>query len=82
MDAVGLLPLLKILDQVGLPYLGFWPKKSKKKSSDLSSTLANIKKYLNLEYLFTTTVEPDPKNRTINRIALSKPNDSNDMFSA
>lgn len=80
MDAAGLGPLIKILDQIGLPRLGFTTKNSSKKYSNLSSTLARIKKNLNLDYLFATSIEPDPKNRTINRIALSKPRDSNLLF--
>jgi len=81
MDAAGLRPLIQILDQIGLPHLGFTTKNSRKKYSNLSSTLASVKKNLNLDYLFTTSIEPDPKNRTVNRIALSKPRDSN-LFSA
>lgn len=78
MDAAGLNSLLKLLDQIGLPHLGVTPKSSSnKKDLNLSTILAGVKKYVNVDFLFTTSVDTDPKNRTNNRITLSKPRDTN-----
>lgn len=78
MDAVGLKPLFDILDTVGLPYIGIATKSPyKPKNTSLSSILAGLKKYLNLNYLFMSSVEADPKNSTNNRIYLGKPRDAN-----
>lgn len=78
MDTAGLKSLVQHIDTIGLPYLGITSKNShRKKDSNLSSILAGIKKHLNLNYLFTTSVEADPKNSTINRIYLAKPKDLN-----
>lgn len=71
MDTAGLEPMLNILNQIGLPHLGVPTKYSRAKS--FSSILANVKKHLNLDNLFMTSVEPDPKNRTLNKIYLGKP---------
>lgn len=73
MDVAGLKPLLNLLDEIGLPYLEFTTKNTKKKYSNFSQTIAGVHKYLELEYLFAMNVEPIPKNRTVNRISLSKP---------
>lgn len=75
-DMAGLKPLLELLDQIGLPYLEFTTKNSRRKHLSLSQLLAGVHKYLSLEYLFAITVEPNPKNRTVNRISLSKPTGS------
>lgn len=77
MEAAGLDPLFKMLDQVGLPHFGFNIKNSKKRDSNLSILYANIKKYLNIDFLFSVSVDTDTKNRTINRISLSKPKELN-----
>ncbi|VVC39609.1 Hypothetical protein CINCED_3A013094 [Cinara cedri] len=74
-DAAGLKPMINILTEIGLPHLGIPIKHSKKNS--LSSILAKVKKYLNLDYLFSTTIDPDTKNRTLNNISLSKPRNIN-----
>lgn len=73
MDMAGLEPLLKLLDEIGLPYLEFTTKNTRKKDLNLSQIVAGLHKYLSLEYLFAINVEPNPKNRTVNRISLSKP---------
>lgn len=75
MDAVGLKPMIEILKKIGLPPLGFPFKYSRR--IDYSTILANVKKYLNLDYLFLMSVEPDPKNSTVNKIYLSKPRNNN-----
>lgn len=76
MDEAGLQPLLDLLDEIGLPYLEFTTKNTRKKYSNFSQTIANVHKYVALEYLFELSVEPNPKNRTVNRISLSKPTGS------
>lgn len=71
-DAAGLEPLLLVLKQIGLPTLGTnYPYISK----NLSKYLAGIKKVINYDSIFITSVETNPKNRTANRITLAKPND-------
>lgn len=79
MDLVGIQLLVELIDNIGLPDLiGYNLKNStKKKNQNLSSILANTKRKINLDYFFITSVEPDPKNRTINRISLGKPRDIN-----
>lgn len=79
MDKAGLESLVELLDDIGLPYLiGYTAKNStKKKNENLSSILAKIKKKINFDYFFNTNVDSDPKNRTINRISLAKPRDTN-----
>ncbi|XP_060854532.1 endothelin-converting enzyme homolog isoform X5 [Rhopalosiphum padi] len=74
MNAVGIKQLIQILEKIGLPYMGH---STRMKSSSLSSILAKLKKQINLDFLFVTTVEADTKNRTINRISLGKPRDIN-----
>lgn len=74
MDAVGLDYLVEILDKIGLPRLGIPVKnEGRKKYTNLSSILAGIKKHISLDYLFKTDIETDPKNRTVNQIAIGKP---------
>ncbi|XP_025418825.1 endothelin-converting enzyme homolog isoform X2 [Sipha flava] len=73
MDAAGLNQLVEILDKIGLPHLGL---PAKKKNINLSSILASAKKHISLDYLFTTDIETDPKNRSINQIAIGKPRGS------
>lgn len=75
MDLSGLKSLMEVLDQIGLPRVGFNTKNSTK-PFDLTSILANIKKHLNMDHLFSTEVFPDKKNQTINRIFITKPIDS------
>ncbi|XP_060862387.1 neprilysin-1-like isoform X2 [Metopolophium dirhodum] len=70
----GIKQLVQILDKIGLSDTGL---STKIKSSSFSAMLARLKKSINLDYLFTTNVEPDTKNRTDNRISLSKPKDTN-----
>lgn len=78
MDVAGLKSLVQLIDTIGLPYLGITSKNShRKKDSSLSSMLAGIKKRLNINYLFATSVEADPKNSTVNRLYLAKPRDLN-----
>lgn len=72
MNEVGMKSLLKLLDKIGLPHLGVNTNCSTN-SSDLTLILAGVKKYLNLDYLFTISVEPDFGNETINRITLKRP---------
>lgn len=71
-NAAGLDPLLHVLKQIGLPALGI---NHQYLSKNLSKYLAGIKKSINYDSLFITSVESDPKNRTTNRITLAKPND-------
>lgn len=71
-DAAGLDPLLLILRQTSLPIFGMHHQYL---SKNLSKYLAGIKKSINYDSLFITSVESDPKNRTTNRITLAKPND-------
>ncbi|XP_050432624.1 neprilysin-11 isoform X2 [Adelges cooleyi] len=80
MDAKGLKPLIAILDKIELPRVGIISKK--KNNVTTSGLLARAKRYLNMNFLFYMSVEPDPKNRTINRITLSKPSESFDSFPA
>lgn len=78
MDSAGLKSLVQLIDTVGLPHLGISSKNSFRKNDlNLSLILASIKKHLNLNYLFATSVEADPKNSTNNQIYLGKPRDSN-----
>jgi len=74
MNTDGIKQLLHILDKIGLSDKGL---SSKIKAPSFSAILARLKKYINLDYLFTTNVEPDTKNRSINRISLAKPKDIN-----
>lgn len=71
-DAAGLEPLLSILKQIDLPSFGSHHHSN---SKNIAKYLANIKKTINYDTLFVTSVESDPKNRTINRITLAKPSD-------
>lgn len=71
-DAAGLEPLFHILRQIGLPTLAMHHQYLTK---NLSKYLAGTKKIINYDYLFTISVDSDLKNRTFNRITLSKPND-------
>lgn len=71
-DAAGLEPLLLLLRMIGLPTL---VTHHQYVSKDLSKYLAGVKKIMNYDYIFTTGIESDLKNRTANRITLSKPND-------
>lgn len=71
-DAAGLEPLLLLLRQIGLPTLATHHQYL---SKNVSKYLAGVKKIINYDYIFTTSIESDPKNRTANRITLSKPND-------
>jgi len=73
-DTDGIKQLIEILDKIGLSDTGL---STKIKSSSFSAMLARLKKLINLDYLFTTNVEPDTKNRSTNRISLSKPKDTN-----
>lgn len=75
MDQIGLNELVQILDNIGLPILFDQTPKDPTINIDLniSSILANIKKHINVDYLFQTNIENDPKNRTNNRITLRKP---------
>jgi len=78
MNTVGIKQLVQILDKIGLPYMGLTTKRSSKmKASSFSSILARLKKHINLDFLFITSVEADTKNRTANRISLGKPRDIN-----
>ncbi|XP_025196930.1 membrane metallo-endopeptidase-like 1 isoform X2 [Melanaphis sacchari] len=74
MNKNGINKLVQILDQIGLPHMGLY---TKIKSPSLSPILAKLKKYINLDFLFVTNVDSDTKNRTTNRISLSKPRDIN-----
>lgn len=84
MDKAGLELLIEYLDKIGLPHLGaniYRGSHEEKKNSYLSPILANIKKILNIEFLFQINVEADFENRTINRISLRKPQQySNNIF--
>ncbi|VVC39613.1 Hypothetical protein CINCED_3A004548 [Cinara cedri] len=83
MDAAGIQKMFQFLNQIGLPYLGFTQNNSSSgqtdSSTNISLILANVKKQLNIDYLFSTRVAPYSKNRTLNKITLSKPMDNN-MF--
>lgn len=77
MDAAGLNQLIEIMDKIGLPHLGLPTKNAgKKKNVNLSSVLAGAKKHISLDYLFTTDIDTDPKNRSINQISIGKPRGS------
>lgn len=81
MNLVGIQTLVKLLNSMGLPTLiGYSDNNSTKNNEqNLSSILANIKKKINLNYFFSTSVGIDNKNLTINRISLAKP-DELDIF--
>lgn len=85
MDTAGIKQTLQVLDQIGLPHLGFTPEQYSygRNYSRLliSSILANVKKHLNKNCLFSTGIEPDGKNRTINKMTLRKP-DGSELISA
>ncbi|KAL4122253.1 hypothetical protein QTP88_014620 [Uroleucon formosanum] len=74
MNTDGIKQLVHILDKIGLSDTGL---STKIKAQSFSAMLARLKKYINLDYFFTTNVEPDTKNRSINRISLAKPKDTN-----
>lgn len=68
--------LVQILDKIGL---SFKVITNRQEASNLSSILAKLKKQINSDYLFTTNVIPDSKNRTVNRISLFKPIPTNKL---
>ncbi|XP_022176698.1 membrane metallo-endopeptidase-like 1 isoform X3 [Myzus persicae] len=68
--------LIQILETSGLPFNVII---NRKKASNISSILARLKKRMNLDYLFMVNVQSDTKNRTLNRITLSKPS-ATDVF--
>ncbi|XP_022173796.1 neprilysin-2-like, partial [Myzus persicae] len=68
--------LIQILDTSGLPFNVII---NRQKASNISSILARLKKRMNLDYLFMVNVQSDTKNRTLNRITLSKPS-ATDVF--
>lgn len=76
MDTLGLGPMMKVLDQIGLTETGFCYRNNSKINLDLTSILANVKKYLNMDHFFTTGVYPDTKNETVNRIFVTRPTNS------
>lgn len=82
MDKAGLKVLVELLNKIGLPYLGMNINRTlNKKDSYLSPILANIKKILNIQFLFATNVEVNYKNHTVNLISLRKPQQhSNNIF--
>lgn len=70
----GLTSLINLLKSIGLPPLGFYTDSSTNGlNPNLSSILARIKKYVNINYLFTISVKPQLENRTLNEIILAKP---------
>ncbi|XP_050537862.1 neprilysin-11-like isoform X2 [Daktulosphaira vitifoliae] len=81
MDSKGLKPLIDILDKIELPRIGIMNKKMRE-SASTSRLLALAKRYVGVSHLFQAGVLTNSKNRTYNRITLSKPSSTTDMFPA
>lgn len=77
----GISNLIQLIEEIGLPPLGFYSDGyDNNYETNLSMILAGMKKYANINYFFSVSVETDYENRSINRIYLTKPLHDTELF--